>query len=100
MTTKPLDDVDSEELARVAGGSAHTVPTVRKDDSQLIAMMMNIANAVASFAKNASKSDPMTTMLPMILGMQGGGPPPPGKDGGAPPSGGAQPGGGKPAKPA
>jgi len=96
-TEKPFDAVDSEELACVAGGSAHTVPAARKDDSQLMAMMMQITEAVKSLAANASKPDPMSQMLPMLLGMggKGGGPP----SGGAPPSGSAPPApaGGKPA---
>ncbi len=98
-TDKPFDALDLEELAweelaRVAGGSVRVVPSAKKDDSGLVSMMTSITQALSGLAKNASKSDPMTTMLPMVLAMKGkgGGPPPdgggdPSAGGGAPPSG-------------
>ena len=91
-TDKPFDAVDSEELSRVAGGSARLIPSAKKDDSGLLGMVNTITQAVSDLSKNASKSDPMTQMLPMILAMGGkkGGDPPPdsGPPSGAPPSGG------------
>lgn len=94
---KPIDAVDPEELARVAGGSVRVVPSAKTDNSGLVSMMNSITQALSGLSKTASQSDPMTQMLPMILAMKnkgGGGPPPdgggdPGAGGGPPPSGGA-----------
>jgi hypothetical protein len=93
-TDKPFDAVDSEELAHVAGGSARLIPSANKDDSAMLGMVNTITQAISNLSKNASKSDPMTTMLPMILAMggkKGGDPPPDGGGGGPPPASGAPP---------
>jgi len=92
-TDKPFDAVDSEELSRAVGGSSRVIPAAKKDDSGIIGMMNTITQAISNLSKNAQKSDPMTTMLPMMLAMGGkkGGDPPPDSGGGAPPASGAPP---------
>jgi hypothetical protein len=88
---EPLVPVESDELARVAGGSVRVVPTARKDDSGLVTMMTQVTQALASLGKKMQQGDPMSQMLPMVLAMSGKdkGPPPDDGGGGAPPPGAA-----------
>ncbi|CAN5813992.1 hypothetical protein BH11MYX3_BH11MYX3_46580 [soil metagenome] len=73
----PFMTIDSEQLAKVAGGAARITARASGANSELTAMLTSIGDSIKSLAANpgSSGSDPMQMMMMMMMmgGMGGGG---------------------------
>ena len=72
MSTKPLETIDPEALANVAGGASRVSARSGSND-QLTAMLTQITSSIKDLAgKQNSGMDPMMMMMMMMM-MGGGG---------------------------
>src|SRR5262245_6069503 len=73
MPTEPMETIDRDALANVAGGTRVTSRGGSSD--QLTTLLADITNQIKNLAGNKNQSDPMQMLLIMMMmgGMGGGG---------------------------